>query len=314
VGEVSLPRSSTAAATRGATGGAAVVDVGVLVDVVVAAVDDVVDVAVVVDGAAWLPSSPQAGASTRSAVAPTASRRLTRGRVRVVRLLLAAIRCEKGDLDGNLARHLEILDEARGAGCDLAVFPEMSLTGSVDPRTHAGRLIAVDHPVVARERGPHITQLLAVDGRVAGTYRKRHLGEGEEAYRPGDAPAVLAMSGDPLGVAICAEGAVDLPWDEASAAGARLVCFCAAPGLDPPRCTDEAGWRRGFGWWETHALGQAIGHARRLGVWVALTTQAGATVDEDFPGLAALIDPHGDVVTRLPDWREDTLVVDVPGG
>jgi predicted amidohydrolase len=246
-----------------------------------------------------------------------------------VRLLLTALRCEKGDLEGNLARHLGVLEKAAASGCDLAVFPEMSLTGSVEPRTHPERLIDLDHAAVARltaaterdpaalfgvaeRNGPHITQVLAAGGAIVGVYRKRHLGEGEEAYRPGSEGAALTLAGGRLGVAICAEGAVALPWNEAAAAGARVVCFCAAPGLDPPRCTDEEGWRRGFGWWEPHSLGQVSGHARRLGVWVAMSGQAGATVDEDFPGLAALVDPTGAVVARLPDWREGTLVVEVP--
>jgi predicted amidohydrolase len=50
-----------------------------------------------------------------------------------VRALLAALRCPKGDVAGNLAAHVRLLSDAASAGCDLAVFPEMSLTGSVDP-------------------------------------------------------------------------------------------------------------------------------------------------------------------------------------
>jgi 8-oxo-dGTP pyrophosphatase MutT (NUDIX family) len=41
-----------------------------------------------------------------------------------------------------------------------------------------------------------------------------------------------------------------------------------------------------------------------------MTTQAGATEGEDFPGLAALVTPTG-VVARLPDWRPGSLVVEV---
>jgi N-carbamoylputrescine amidase len=47
-----------------------------------------------------------------------------------MRILLAAVNAQKGDLDGNLARHLAVLDQARAQGCDVAVFPELSLTGS----------------------------------------------------------------------------------------------------------------------------------------------------------------------------------------
>jgi predicted amidohydrolase len=49
-----------------------------------------------------------------------------------------------------------------------------------------------------------------------------------------------------------------------------------------------------------------------LGLWIALAGQAGSTEDEDFPGLAGLVAPDGTVSARLPDWREGTLIVDVP--
>jgi predicted amidohydrolase len=112
-------------------------------------------------------------------------------------------------------------------------------------------------------------------------------------------------------IAICAEGGVDRPWHAAAAGAASLVLFCSAPGLYGRR-QDEAGWRDGHGWWEGCGLADARTQAARHGFWVALATQAGSTHDEDFPGLAALVDPHGEVVARLPDWRPGTLVVDVP--
>jgi len=53
-------------------------------------------------------------------------------------------------------------------------------------------------------------------------------------------------------------------------------------------------------------------HARERHLWIAIATQAGSTHDEDFPGIAALVDPDGEVRAELPDWREGTLIVDVP--
>jgi predicted amidohydrolase len=47
---------------------------------------------------------------------------------------------------------------------------------------------------------------------------------------------------------------------------------------------------------------------------VALTTQVGSTVDEDSPGLAALVGPGGEVVARLPDWHPGTLVAGLDRG
>jgi predicted amidohydrolase/ADP-ribose pyrophosphatase YjhB (NUDIX family) len=247
-----------------------------------------------------------------------------------MRVLLAAINAPKGEVAGNLERHLAVLARARAEGCEIALFPELSLTGSVDPTSHPERTLPLDaEPVealvaatwrtgvaavfgIAEHAGAafHITQVYAHGGQLGGVYRKRHLGEGEEAYRPGGGGGVLQLGAARFGVAICAEGGVDFPWTEPVAAGASVVFFCAAPGLYGRR-TDEQGWRDGHAWWVEHGLGDAVRHARRLGVWVAMATQAGQTEDEDFPGLAALVSPSGEV-TRLPDWRPGTLTVEVP--
>jgi predicted amidohydrolase len=142
--------------------------------------------------------------------------------------------------------------------------------------------------------------------------RKRHLGEDEGAYAAATESAVLEHAGVRFGIAICAESGVDAPFDTAAAAGARLVLFPAAPGLYGRR-TDEASWRDGFAWWEGSGLGDAIRHAQRLGIWIALAGQAGSAADEDFPGLAALVRPDGSVAARLPDWRPGVLTADLPG-
>jgi NAD+ synthase (glutamine-hydrolysing) len=252
-----------------------------------------------------------------------------------VRALLAAIQCEKGEVEKNLAAHLRILTDAAAAGCDLALFPEMSLSGSVDLPTHPERLIRLEHPAIrelARATGEtgvaacfgigelapdgkrYITQIFAAYGMVVGVQRKRHTGEGEERYDLGTGDAIFECAGVRLGVAICAESGYDQPFDAAAAGGAQLMLFPAAPGLYGPRRNDEASWRDGFSWWEGSSLGDARRHASRLGLWIASAGQAGATVDEDFPGLAALVNPDGEVIQRLADWREGTLIVDIPLG
>jgi predicted amidohydrolase len=246
-----------------------------------------------------------------------------------MRVMLAAIECQKADVEGNLAAHLDLLGQAAADRCDLVLFPEMSLTGSAEPGS--GRLIPLDHPAVRElaaastnvaccfgiaERTdaavPHITQIVAGGGKVLGFQRKRHLGEGEEAFTPGTGAAMFSWAGLKFGVAICAEAGYDDPFDDAAAGGAGLVLFPAAPGLHGRR-TDEASWLAGLEWWQGCGLGDAQRHARRLGIWIALAGQAGSTIDEDFPGLAALVRPDGTVAARLPDWRAGTLSVEIPG-
>jgi hypothetical protein len=72
-----------------------------------------------------------------------------------MRILVAALNSQTGDLAGNLARHRAVLEQARVQGCRLAVFPEFSLTGSVDPRRNPERALPVDAaPVRACWRRP----------------------------------------------------------------------------------------------------------------------------------------------------------------
>lgn len=250
----------------------------------------------------------------------------------VVRILLSALRCEKGALDRNLAEHRRVLAEARDASCALAVFPEMSLSGSVDPAQRPERLIGLDHPAVAAltaatrdlgvaavfgiaEAADHgvarITQAFADQGELHGVQRKRHLGDDEVGYRAADEDACFELDGVRFTIAICAEGETERPFAHAQSVDAPLVCFPAAPGLYG-RKTTEAEWRLGWDWWCGHGLRQAREHARERGLWIALAGQAGSTEDEDFPGLAALVDPRGEIVAQLPDWQAGNLVVNVP--
>jgi predicted amidohydrolase len=249
-----------------------------------------------------------------------------------MRAMLAAVRCEKADIDGNLASHLQLVADAAAGRCDLILFPEMSLTGYADPAADPAQLVRLDHPAVlelARASGSHgvgicfgagtwsadgkprIAQVFAAGGEIMGVQLKRHLGDDEEAFCAAAESVTFEHAGVRFGMAICAESGYDDPFDDAAAAGAGLVLFPAAPGLYGRR-TDEASWQRGHAWWESAGLADARRHAGRLGLWIAMAGQAGSTIDEDFPGLAALVAPDGSVAARLPDWREGTLTVEIP--
>jgi predicted amidohydrolase len=223
------------------------------------------------------------------------------------------------------------MEESSRGGCQFVVFPEMSLTGSVDPSENPHHLLAIDSDAVASiadltqtcalsaifgiaeqvPGGAYITQVYASQGRIIGSQRKRHLGEGEEAFLQGASSESFLYGSLRFGIAICAEGRVHPPFDDPASEGAELIFYCSAPGLYLRR-TDEESWRQGLRWWESEGLEQARGHARRTGAWIAMATQAGSTVDEDFPGLSALVSPSGDVIARSPSREPETIIVDVP--
>jgi predicted amidohydrolase len=238
--------------------------------------------------------------------------------------MLTSLTCAKGDLEGNLARHRELAELAGDQGCEVVLLPEMSLTGYLP-----GAAMALDHPSVTElvaasspgpalcfglvetdETGgrPFITQVIAVRGQIAAVHRKSHLGAGEDAdFQRGPAAEAFPLAEARCVVAVCAEIGTAQPYAHD---GVRLVLGPSAPGLYGDRRDTEADWRRGWDWWR----GSVIDDAARLlrpDQMLVVSTQAGATDDEDFPGWAAVLEPGGNVAAELRDWREGTLMVEV---
>jgi len=235
--------------------------------------------------------------------------------------MLTSVTCQKGDLAGNLSRHHRLVKAGADEGCDLVLFPEMSLTGYcaraavslASPAVAELAAATLDGPAVCFglvERAgsggpPYITQLVAERGHIVGVHRKEHLGEGEDGdFRAGPGAGVVEVAGLACSIAICAEIGTPPPYDQP----ASVVLAPAAPGLYGERRRTDHDWRRGFSWWRGRVVRDAA-RLLRTGQVLALSTQAGATDDEDFPGWAALVGPGGDVVTALPDWRQGHLVV-----
>ena len=240
-----------------------------------------------------------------------------------MRALLTSVTCPKGEIDANLGRHLDLVRLGAKAQCDLVLLPEMSLTGY-----QPGAAISLDHPALsaiarATEQGPaccfglvehagsglpYITQVVTARGEIAVVHRKAHLGDGEDAlFQPGTPAAVFQLCGVPCSLAVCAEIGTSAPYRTET----RVVLGPSAPGLYGDRRARDEDWRAGFEWWRGSVLDDA---ARLLaaGQVLAVSTQAGATADEDFPGWAALIGADGGVIAALPDWREGELIVDLP--
>ena len=110
-----------------------------------------------------------------------------------IRIALCQLNPVVGDLAGNVAKVLHAYEEAEAAGCDLAVFPELMLTGYppedllLKPRFVAENLAALDQVAartsrcaavvgfVDRGRDLYNAAALCAGGRVVGRYHKRSL-------------------------------------------------------------------------------------------------------------------------------------------
>lgn len=87
--------------------------------------------------------------------------------------------------------------------------------------------------------------MFAAAGRVAGVQRKRHLGEGEEAFTPAAGSAVFEHAGTRFGVAICAEAGFDAPFDAAAAADEDFPGLAALVRPDGGVAARLPDWRPG---------------------------------------------------------------------
>jgi len=249
-----------------------------------------------------------------------------------MRLALVQMYCPKGEVERNLAAHADHIRDARARGVDVLCFPEMSITGYLDPGRWPGAVLTLNSPAVRRfleltageemfvlaglvehnPRGkPFITQIAARNGELLGVYRKITVIEEEEPWfapGPGEV-AVLPHQSGGLGLAICADINNADVFARLAAGGARVVFEAAAPGLYGDQETRN--WRTGWEWWRGECHEKLGRYAREHGLTIAVATQAGRTVDEDFPGGGYIFGPDGRCLVESDDWSPGVLYAEV---
>ncbi len=243
--------------------------------------------------------------------------------------------CEKGALDHNRRTMAAYLEQAARFDVDVVGFPEMSLTGYSDAARFPQSVIDLDGPEVERtvaltrdypfavlfgieERQPagkpFITQILAQRGRILGHYRKITI-EDEEAlaFTPGNGEVlVFDAGGTRLGVSICADLHNEAVFAACREGGAEMVLELAAPGLYGEQ--SQRNWQSGYAWWEGDCRRYLGAHAKSQGLWIAVATQAGRTVDEDFPGGAFVFSPAGERLFATTDGSPGAVWLDIDLG
>ncbi len=245
---------------------------------------------------------------------------------------LVQLRAEKAAIDQNLRGIEQHVAEADRAGIDLILFPETSVTGYADPTCHPEACLDVEGPEVQRLAAlsrsskmtvvagvieanpgskPYITQVVLQGGRIAGVYRKVTIKDDEERwFTPGSDLPTFWLEGHCFALAVCADIDNEDIFAAAARQGARLVLHAAAPGLYGEQATRD--WKAGFTWWENACRDRLGRYARSHGLWIAVATQAGRTIDEDFPGGGYLFAPDGSRHAASLDWSEGYLDVVIP--
>lgn len=249
----------------------------------------------------------------------------------MVRIGLIQMLCEKAAIAQNLEAIKRYLQEGVTYGLDIVCFPEMSITGYADPTEFRQAIIRLDGPEVEclleMTRGklitvlaglieenpvgkPFITQIVVQDGLLLGYYRKKRIVDEEaEWFQSGAFIPIFKHDELSFGVAICADIGSHEVFAECARQGAKIVFEAAAPGLHGEQATRD--WKAGFEWWEGECQKYLSRYAKKYDIWVAVATQAGRTVDEDFPGGGYVFAPNGQRLYATPDWLPGAVYLDI---
>ena len=239
-----------------------------------------------------------------------------------IRIASCQLNTVVGDLDGNVDRILAALDTAEEQGADIAVFPELAVTGYppedllLKPRFVADNLAALDK-VAARtgrcaavvgfvDPGRDLFNAAAVcaNGSVQGVYRKRLLPnygvfDEQRYFTPGTSPLQLYLvAGVRIGVSICEDVWSPIgPLADHAAGGAELVVNLNASPYHEGRHLERE-----------RMLATRAADASCALVYV---NQVGGQDELVFDGASLAFDSTGSLVERGPQFTECVTVFDM---
>jgi NAD+ synthase (glutamine-hydrolysing) len=226
-----------------------------------------------------------------------------------------------GDLDGNRERIVARLEEARGAGADLVLFPELATTGypPEDLLLRPGFLRAAAKTldaVAAETKGiaaligaPHLDRDLfnacavCADGEVKAMYRKQFLPnygvfDEDRYFQPGRELVLLRCGETLVGPTVCEDiWQPGPPATDLALAGAHIVANISA-----------SPFHLGKGAEREEMLAT---RARDNSCWIAFVNAVGAQDELIFDGHSLVLDEEGRIVARAPSFEEALLIVDV---
>jgi NAD+ synthase (glutamine-hydrolysing) len=227
-----------------------------------------------------------------------------------------------GDLDGNVACILAALERADAAGCDVAVFPELAITGYppedlllkpafvADNQAALAKLAARTGRCAAVvgfvDSGRDLYNAAAVcaGGEVRGVYRKRVLPnysvfDEQRYFAPGTGdPSLFVIGGVRVGISICEDAwSPDGPIADEAAGGAELILNLNASPYYAGRLAERE-----------RMLATRAADASCALVYVNLV---GGQDELVFDGASLVIDADGRVVARGPQFEQADLIADV---
>jgi NAD+ synthase (glutamine-hydrolysing) len=238
-----------------------------------------------------------------------------------MRLALAQINTTVGDLDGNRAKIMEHIEDAKTAAADIVLFPELAVTGyppedlllrpgfvreaerSLEQIARAARGIVVLVGTPHFDRDLHNALAVCAAGEVKALYKKRFLPnygvfDEHRYFAPGRDLFLLEHGETLIGPTVCEDiWQPGPPATDLSLAGAQLIANISASPFHVGK--------------EREREQMLATRARDNVCYVAFVNAVGGQDELVFDGHSVVLDDDGQVLARAPGFDEALLVVDV---
>jgi len=241
-----------------------------------------------------------------------------------VKLGLAQINTRVGAIDANTDKVLDYAARARQQGCELVLFPELTLCGypPEDLLLHRGLRSRVESALKkVREQVHGIAVYLGYpeyqgeliynsaallrDGKVLANHRKVALPnyavfDEKRYFQPGDSPTVIDLGGRKLGLIICEDVWLSAPCRAPAEAGAEAILVINGS----PFHRDQQQARE-------RVLAQ---RAAENSLPLVYLNMVGGQDELVFDGGSVVVDAAGQVAFRAPLFEEGLFTVDLERG
>ena len=242
--------------------------------------------------------------------------------MRSCRIALAQLNTTVGDIDGNCERIRHGIAAAREAGAAIVAFPELAVTGyppedlvlrrsfCEESRAATAALAAETDGVIAvagfvdwHAGDPYNAAAVFVDGQWAHTYHKRRLPNygvfDEERYFASGRAVPVYRAGDlTFGVSICED--IWFPGQPLTGMALGGAELCVNINASP--------YHRGRGAERARMLTTRATDHR---IAIAYVNAVGGQDELVFDGDSLVLDAHGEIVARGPQFRDELVIVDV---
>ena len=239
-----------------------------------------------------------------------------------IRIAVVMFNSAVGQVRHNLIRMLPWIKKAKKESADLICFPELNVTGySTKPEIQgcaesipgpvSERLVQMAHAnqivilagMVEKDEKDRIfaSHLVVTPENISGIYRKTHIAPPErDIFSPGDSIPLFEVEGVKLGIQLCYDAHFPELSTRMAVDGADIIFMPHAS----PRGTPQeklVSWLR-------HLTARAFDNS----VFIVACNQNGDNLKGlQFPGVAVIIDPSGDVLKDNISGKEAMIVADL---